>query len=264
MKLHKYIWIFFLPTFFVSLVHSNDETNNADVSKGPNEVGAIEIEKRNISAESAMSINAVATEKTGETKKTTLNESQSFWEQTPPPGFIFFTFILAMFTFGWKVIEFIVNRKDKTKEKLAALKSEYWFKYIIMPMCITPLIDFVMEHANKLYILNSKKKDGSDATVIQDNYKIFLKQFKDEKNFISCRFFLLDSLEEELYKFVAMEIDSIDDIITQHCYLSSFEPSYSDDRHFEDITVVKQNMIYKLNSILAKLYGQYKNANNVE
>ena len=248
--IYKNKWILVLSLLIIPSVIT---TNASEVTKAAKTADKTEVAKT-IDVTKAAKIT-----KNDESKNTNF---WSFINEAPPPGFIYFTFLLAFAAFFWKVIEFLVNRTDKNKERLAGLKTEYWFKYIVMPMCVAPLIDFIMQHANKIYILSSEC-DGTNAEDSRKKYDEFLKNFKDEKNFISCKLFLLDSLEGELYQETADTIDEIDDIVTQHCYLSSVDSATTDDRHYEDVSIVRQNMIYKLNEILAKLYSKYKDANNI-
>jgi len=280
MMIYKNKWILVLSMLIMSpilAINATGTTKAAEVTGTTKAAAVTEATKASEAIEATKASEAIeATNATGTTKAvegsevteaTKENEAKntyflSFINNTPPPGFIYLTFFLALVTFSWKIIEFLVNRIDKSKERLAGLKSEYWFKYIIMPMCATPLIDFIMQYANKVYILSSE----CSGAITDDNrkkYDEFLREFKDEKSFISCKFFLLDSLDGDLYQDAADTFDEIDDIVTQHCYLSSINTATTDDRHYEDVSIVRQNMIYKLNAILAELYIKYKDANKI-
>ena len=174
----------------------------------------------------------------------------------PSPEIINVGLIIALLTFVWKLIEFLLNKRERVRDTRSRVKSEYWFKNIMMPICIEPLIDFIIKHVNKIHSLETTYFE-SPLEEKKESYNSYLNVFKDERNEILSRYMLMGSLSSELYENVSSKLDSLDDVVTQHCYLKSTGNEQRDGRRYGESQIVRNEMIYNLNEILRLQFEFY-------
>lgn len=144
----------------------------------------------------------------------------SFLGNQPPPGFVYFTFALALFGILTTFIGFIVKRIDRIIDRLYSIKQDYWTKTFLVPVCLEPLRDFVLKNSDAISEL-SIASSNSNTSMKKISYSKFEKEFKDTKNKLICYFTIINTFDSSVYQKITDKIDELEDIITKHCFANS-------------------------------------------
>jgi len=171
-----------------------------------------------------------------------LPEVSSFIQQ-PPPWLVWITVAFAFGTFIYRIITYIRKRR-------LSIGDDFWFRKILLPVCIEPLIKLVEDSVCKLKKLQAKT---TNIKTVYDNY---LKEFKSEKNSVISKFMVLVSKNSELYSNISCAIDEIEDIITMHCALAS--SSLIENKVYANADIVEQHIYLNLKIILNLLESEHK------
>jgi len=202
---------------------------------------------------------AQAAEKTtgGDNGQNLANNSNGWWpdflNQQPPSGLVWIAIIalvVRIFYFLWQL------SRDK-RDKILSIEDEYWYRTIFMPICVKPLIEFIDQFVKKIKELDSKYKNNSQNNK-KNTYNNYLSEFKIEKESTRSRFLVLATKGSDFYTSVASRLDEIDDIVTQHCALKSIDTSNIEEKDYERVTIVEQNVYMKLRDILGDLKKRHR------
>ncbi len=161
----------------------------------------------------------------------------------PPPWLIWLTALVAFGTLIWRMYTFYVDRSDLKTER-----DEYWYRNVVIPICIEPLVKFIEELTANLRKLETETKEVKQPKR-STTYKIFLKTFKAQKDSVINRFLVLISAEAVIYQRISNALDEIEDIVTQHCAINSLGEDLVDDTKYGGASVVEQEIFVQLRKI---------------
>ena len=168
-------------------------------------------------------------------------KSESIWKRQPPPGFVYFTFFLAIVTLITNFLGFIVKRIDRVVDRIYLIKQEYWTKTILVPVCLEPLRDFVITSSKELSDLEKTKADCL-VPLKRMAYENFMDKFKLDKDSLLNGFMVIHTFSPSIYKTIADLIDELEDDVIAHCYANS-EDVDDENEYYENknsqVTVMK-------------------------
>lgn len=160
-------------------------------------------------------------------KQTTTNIQKSIKEKDAtsekvltPPWWVYLTGVIAALNFGWLVI---FNIFQFNKSRSESIRDKYWFRKILLPICINPLNEF----ANSQTLQLKSVEDDALTSGIENGarnklYKEYLGKFGEEKNNVINRFMVLLPVHKELYVIVSRKLDELEDSVTEYCKNKSF------------------------------------------
>jgi len=173
-------------------------------------------------------------------------ETADITYRSKPPGYFWWALFLAVTTFFWNIFLFFYNKVKNRNEII----DEYWVRNIALPICVNPLIEFVETYSAQLKALNLS--DKSNMINYENDLKGFQKEFKDEKEFIIKKFFVLSIKWNEIFNVLSKQLDELDDAITMHCYVNQ-KISNSDARQIAKYSINEDVFYTTLARILADL-----------
>jgi len=132
-----------------------------------------------IAAVNSDSSQITSTQYSSESRKEYANkESQSL------PWWVSATAIVALANLGYTIIW---NNHKRNEEIFSSIKDKYWFREIILPICIKPLVDFANDQAARLHTMEKEEVVGKD----KERYTAYLTKFKHDKASVINRFMIL-------------------------------------------------------------------------
>lgn len=144
----------------------------------------------------------------------------SFWRKQPPPGFVYFTFFIAIINLFGTLVGFVVKRLDRLVDRIYNVKHEYWTKSFLVPVCIEPLRDFALKNTDAIKKLE-RECDGAAQSFRKIKYNECQDNARNGKNELINRYLILNALNNTVYLEIANKLDDIEDAITMHCYCNS-------------------------------------------
>lgn len=159
--------------------------------------------------------NSVATEQKANVKYYSLS-NLDFINEQPPAGLVWFTVFIAATTLIWGVFSYIFDKLHERRLRRQRRIDEYWFRTVVMPMCIQPLENFLTAQAENFKHKNTSTIPNSTA-ISPRKYSLLLREFKDGKEKIKDRFLLTQVFNEQLYIIVANKLDQLEDEVALHC-----------------------------------------------
>jgi len=166
------------------------------------------------------------------------------------------TVFVAFFTFIWRIYAFIVGRRDRSYERNISIEDEYWYRGVILPTCLEPLLLFVLDQSDKLQHLNNRFSVGSDSK--GDEYKSYLEQFQKEKRSLVNRSIVLEVISSDVYSSVAQLFDDLEDAVTEHCAISSLGSDSVDDTRYEKYIVTEERFFTFLRDVYQIFVDQHR------
>lgn len=179
---------------------------------------------------------AQATQK--ETDTNNIIEEQNRNGNYKPPWYFWGALILAAITLFWNIFIFFYNRRKKRDE----IVDEYWIRNIALPICVKPLIEFIDKYSEKIKLLN--ESDKSDVSKYDHRLIEFQRNFKDDKDFIIMKFYVLSEKWNDIFSILSERLDTLDDAVTMHCYINQ-SISKSDNRQIEKYSI-KEDVFYTI------------------
>lgn len=170
----------------------------------------------------------------------------------PPAGLMWVAVVVALATLFWRVVTFGISRIDLRKERRLSVEDEFWFRTVIVPLCVDPLIEFIEWSTKEFRDLETG--DGEEKPAA---YRKALEQFQKRKEATLARFLMLQSLDGEIYPGVADRLDRIDDTVTEHCALNSLG-EVAMDKAYIQFGSVEQAVYIELSSIFDLLKSTHK------
>jgi hypothetical protein len=157
---------------------------------------------------------------TTDAQKQTKEKGSNTDKQLTPPWWVYVTGVIAGLNFLYTVF---FNIYKLIKSRSESIKDKYWFRKILLPICVNPLNEFANKQTTELKAVeegasDSKIDDGQRIKI----YKQFLVKFSDEKSDVINRFMVLLPIQKELYAIVAIKLDELEDSVTEYCMNKSF------------------------------------------
>ena len=104
---------------------------------------------------------------------------------------------------------FIWNRSYSSKIRRIALKDDFWFRTIALPMLLDPLQEFSIKQVVALRkIVNSTEENVYDE---------FNDQFNAELSNLMDRCYVINSQSHVLYQDLVNELQKMEDLVTEYC-----------------------------------------------
>jgi hypothetical protein len=162
-----------------------------------------------------------------------------------PPYYFWIALGLAVSTFLWNIYIFFFNKKSKKLEVV----DEYWVRNIAFPICITPLVGFIEKYAKKSKRINKLNKKNKLKKIKLES---FLDDFKDDKEFIIKKSYVLTYKWRDIYLILSKLLDELDDEITFCCY--EILNNLKNENGETEARLISEDSLYtKLGEILSAL-----------
>ena len=174
-----------------------------------------------ISMSPAISTSDVESKQTATTVHKSIKEKDSDSEKSSsPPWWVYLTGVVAGVNFLYTVS---FNFYKLFKSHSESIRDKYWFRTILLPICVDPLSEFANKQTGELKSVEAGAlESGIDDAQRKKIYKAFLLKFSDEKSDVVNRFMVLLPIQKELYDIVARKLDELEDSVTEYCANKSF------------------------------------------
>jgi hypothetical protein len=133
-------------------------------------------------------------------------------ELPSPPAWAMWVAIVGVLV---DVIRLIYELVHERKEKDSSVHDQFWFRTIISPRCVNPLIEFVELHAKALGTLVSNLMTTSDPQVQLTRLRQFVATYQVASNELLERLILLTVFDNEVYLQVRNCLEQLEDDLTQ-------------------------------------------------
>lgn len=133
--------------------------------------------------------------------------------RVPPPWMLYVTALLALLAFILTVEKMVRERRERRKTRGLSVDDEFWFRRMIVPVCMEPIISFFFEQSASLDAVMTRPA----SAVTRQEFEKFLRQFKKAKVDMAHRSRILCAVSTETYKRVVAELDELDDRVTDLC-----------------------------------------------
>lgn len=174
--------------------------------------------------------------------------------QSPPTWVVYIPFVISIVALSFSVYQFFVSRSDRKRDRDRLRDDDFWFRKIIVPICLDPLIRFMSEQSLKL---RSIKEAPLSPAGEKQEYPQFLQAFKRGKNEIVSQCLILELFDGKLYEAIAEKLDGLEDYITLHCYHNSDGADTVGEQH-QRHSDPHGEMASTLKSILAVMISCHK------
>lgn len=169
----------------------------------------------------------IFSETEAKTKQTTTDNQKSNIEKNiiseksfTQPWWVYLTGFVAGLNFFYTVL---FNLYKVIRGRSESIKDKYWFRKILLPICIDPLNEFANKQTAELKSVEEiASTSGAETGERNKIYKQFLVKFSDEKSAVVNRFMVLLPIQKELYAIVATKLDELEDSVTAYCANKSF------------------------------------------
>lgn len=169
------------------------------------------------------------------------NSVATFLSNTPPPGLVWLTVIVAGSGLLWNISSFLLSAASKERARRADMRDDFWFRAIINPICLEPLLNFLIDTADELNKMNTEN-GGQQANTEIKEYDTFLDNFKNRKDRLISRFLITKVLDFLTYESITKDLDELDDAITTHCAYKSLGSAVLPDEQYSRHAVTDEKI----------------------
>lgn len=175
-----------------------------------------------------------------------------FLPSPPPPWLGYITALIALGVLAIHVIKFFSEKSSDRKKRLDDINDSFWFRSVVVPAVIEPLIKFVTEQGEKLKTINHGTKD---------DFANFLKGYSQGGEGIAARLLLLNIVNKQMYEQTIKEFEEIEDDVTMLCAIKSgdFDEIERKKAKHTEVNALVTRMYAGLNTILDNLKRQHHN-----
>ena len=138
------------------------------------------------------------------------------------PLLLYCTSAIAVINLFWTFYIYNVQRENRGIDRLNQIRGDFVSKSIILPVCIEPLKEFILEQSEKLKKLHSGETPIGHG-LAEKKYNEYLREFKQNKEILINKFLVIGSFCHKTYIEISNILDEIDDYVTEHCYLQSHQ-----------------------------------------
>lgn len=173
-----------------------------------------------------------------------------FLPDPPPPWLGYITALIAFGVLLIHVIKFFYERSSERKKRRDDINDSFWFRSVVVPAVIEPLILFITEQGEQLKkISNGKKEDFAD----------FFKAYQKAGESIAARLLLLNLINKQMYDGAIKEFEEIEDDVALLCAMKSGDFDEIDHKRakYTEVNALVSRMFAGLNTILEKLKIQH-------
>jgi len=164
--------------------------------------------------------------------------------------------VIASGTLIWRLVEFAVGRRDRTKDFIGGIRDGFWFQEVIFPTCVKPIIDSTLTINERLRKLD--EEIGNKLRAEDDIRRDWLQEFQRDHRAQVVRCLMLEVVLLGAYKDAAKYLDEIDDLVTQHVMCSKLPVIEGEERVYQLRGKVVQECYGKLKLLLDALYQKQR------
>jgi len=106
---------------------------------------------------------------------------------------------------------------ENKKNFARSINDDFWFRTIVIPVVLEPIVNFTNLFANKLIAL--------DAAGNSSEYLDYLDEFQKELLIIQSRCILLDIYGQNLYSIIINDSEKFEDKVAEYCHKKSLGES---------------------------------------
>ena len=162
--------------------------------------------------------------------------------------------ILASGTLLWRLIEFVVGRRDRSKDLIGQVRDGFWFQEVIFPACIKPVIDSTLAINQRLHDLDNELATEHVVKTEDELRQKWLQDFQREHRAQIVRCLILDVVWQGAYQDASGFLDEIDDLVTQHVMCEKLPKVNGEEKTYHVRSKVVQECYGQLKLLLDSLY----------
>ena len=114
---------------------------------------------------------------------------------------------------GLRIVGQLWGLYQRRIDRRRSVVDEFWYRTILVPICLQPLVDLVSEYIDRLHRLDS----GALLTFILPALRDLALEFGVDKNRVLGRFLLLTAFDEQIYRRIGETLDLLEDEISEYC-----------------------------------------------
>ncbi len=165
----------------------------------------------------------------------------------PPPLLLWATALSLLF----RVFIFFYERHKKRNERRSAVFDGYWYRIVLLPVCVNPLIDMYRRCAESLRSLAAYK--GQPAQYRKEKYQKFQAELASEKNKIVSSFILLSPFSTEIYGRIQTILDDYEDMLAEYCAKCCSDDPNATGEIVASLAYIESNLWMSLSKISEEL-----------
>lgn len=175
-----------------------------------------------------------------------------FLPNPPPPSLGYITAVIAFGVLLIHVIKLFSEKSSDRKKRFDDINDSFWFRSVVVPAVIEPLIKFIAEQGEKLKTINHGTKE---------EFANFLKGYNQEGEGVAARLLLLNIINKQMYEKTIEEFENIEDDVTLLCAIKSgdFDEMVHKKAKHTEVNALVTRMYAGLNTILDNLKKQHHN-----
>jgi hypothetical protein len=165
---------------------------------------------------------------------------------------------IALGTLIWRVVEFFVGRRDRTKDFIGGIRDGFWFQEVIYPACVKPVVDTALSIDERLHELDKEIATAAGGKTEDQIRQDWLQRFQREHRARIVRCFMLEVVWEGAYKDASEYLDEIDDLVTQHVLCWKMPVVAGEEKIYQVRSKVVHECHANLKLLLDSLYQKQK------
>ena len=179
----------------------------------------------------------------------------------PPPIWIQWVAVVSVLIAGLGLvvqsITFFVDRYDRRKDLKRSRFDDYWFRQILLPVCVNPLIELAHSTIGEITGLHQIKSGDPE---IPKRMQGLLGRFASKKMQIVNSALLLTIYGDELYDSFSVGLDELQDGVEEH--VSKLGESFDSDsdvpRIISDEVYIQQFVWIKTRDVIQKIMKHHE------
>lgn len=128
--------------------------------------------------------------------------------------YILAALILSIVAIVWNILtaahQYFKNKKDRTR----SIHDDYWFRTVVVPTVLKPLIEFADEQSESLVKLDRKNGSGDNVEI---KYQEYLDCVQNKLIIFRKRCVLLKALDVGLVEDISKLFDDLEDQVANYC-----------------------------------------------
>jgi hypothetical protein len=165
---------------------------------------------------------------------------------------------VALGTLIWRFVEFVVGRRDRSRDLIGDIRDGFWFQEVVFPACVKPIIDSTLSVNERLRKLDELIANPA-AGETEDHIRMrWLQEFQHDHRAQVVRCLMLDVVWDGAYKVASKHLDEIDDLVTQHVMCSKLPVEPGAERTYQVRSKIVQECYGRLKLLLDALYQKQK------
>jgi hypothetical protein len=182
-----------------------------------------------------------------------VDQSNVLWGflPNPPPAWLgYVTALIACGVLFSHIYKHVYDYRSERKKRRDDINDAFWFRTVIIPAVIEPLIEFFTAQTDALKKIHKGSKD---------DFIKYLAEYQQEGERIAARLFLLDMVDHKMYEQAKIRLEEIDDDVASLCAFKAAdfnEAEHKIAKHTE-VNALIVRMCAGLNSMLKELKAQH-------